>query len=124
MQNKWQEVAPRDGVKLIHEYGLRDFPLLNCKHYHWMNCAVVAVLEYDDECEVHIAMHEDCRSQCREFVSDLKALIEKPIVALMDKQNKSVINLAKRCGFEFIEEFRSLDVNLNQREVVKYGFRK
>ena len=124
MQNKWKELLPNDGVNLIREYGLRDFPLLNCKYYHWMNCAVVAVLEYSEESEVHIAIHKDCRSQCRDFVSDLKEMIDKPIIALMDKGNTSVINLAKRCGFEFIEEFRSMDINLNKRQVVKYGFCK
>lgn len=112
-----KNIERREGIKLLREYGLEEWPDIDADYRSWGNgMCVFGLMEHDwpeRVIDIHMAVRPDMRQQyigmmavedlikeCKsEGISEMRALITGPYTFV-------ICNMAKKLGFKFKKMFQ------------------
>lgn len=96
-------ISSDEGLKLIREYGIPDFPESDCEFYK-VNGGVAAVRDcYLGGKELHIAFKKNSRVNAAKVMIEFCDNLNSEIWALIKDEYSHCINFAFACGFKYVE---------------------
>ncbi len=122
MQNKCKPIDNLKGCQFMREWGVDSFPDIDGEFYLWDSCGVYVLIDKGDHIELHLAMRKPSRFKSRLMVKDIIESTDKPLIALIEHQYKSVCNLAKKMGFKFAGLFNGVRLDGTETAVIKMEY--
>mgnify|MGYP000677749505 CR=1 FL=1 len=112
-----RQLTRKEGLRLIREFGLPEFPDMCDRYYKVEGGVIAAVPSLLGDMEVHIAFSD--KSKARGSLTSFCDIMGGTWWAIVRKERRSVINTAIKSGFEPNRELKGVSVVDNkEREYV------